>query len=182
MQVSDNATATITDATPDDLHDPEVIDPTEVVERPLIQQTDPTEASNGGKVGGSRHSTHGFKPGNQLWKQRAGPLGITAARRALREAFHKALTPKKMAKAVGRMLTIINGKDPKAAVAAFKVLAETGCLKGETDSNRSGPSFVFVLPGPGAIPEGPVNVREGQLRQTLPALEVVDVTAEPLES
>ena len=100
---------------------------------------------------------HQFQRGNQLWRRRNKAPGLQSSRRALREAFHKALTPDKMAACVAKMLDIIESSDKKAAVQAFKVLAECAGMRGESDSTRSGPSFTFVLPGPGAIPERPAS-------------------------
>ena len=96
-----------------------------------------------------------FQPGNQLWRRRGKAPGLQTSRRALREAFHKALTPDKMAACVAKMLAIIDDKDAKAAVQAFKVLTECAGIRGESDSTRSGPSFTFILPERGAIPDRP---------------------------
>ena len=96
-----------------------------------------------------------FQPGNQLWRRRGKAPGLQTSRRALREAFHKALTPDKMAACVAKMLAMIEDKDAKAAVQAFKVLTECAGIRGESDSTRSGPSFTFILPERGAIPDRP---------------------------
>ena len=93
-----------------------------------------------------------FEPGNQLWRRRGKAPGLQASRRALREAFHKALTPEAMAACVVKMLDIIESSDKKAAVQAFKVLTECSGLRGDSDGSRAGPIFTFMLPGPGAIP------------------------------
>ena len=95
----------------------------------------------------------GFQPGNQLWRKQRKAPGLQTSRRALREALHEALTPERMRDAVNRMLLIVHGKDNKASVQAFKVLAEAAGVRGDSDSARSGPSFTFVLPGAGIIPE-----------------------------
>ena len=94
----------------------------------------------------------GFQAGNQLWRRRKPP-GLQASRRSLREALHSVLTPDKMADCVRKMLDIIGSSDKKAAVQAFKVLSEAAGIRSDADSQRSGPSFTFILPGPGAIPE-----------------------------
>ena len=101
-----------------------------------------------------------FKDGNQLWRKRKPP-GLQTSRRALREALHEALTPDRMRDAVNRMLLIVHGKDNKASVQAFKVLAEAAGVRGDSDSARSGPSFTFVLPGAGIIPERQVENTAG---------------------
>ena len=93
-----------------------------------------------------------FEKGNQLWRRRGKAPGLQTSRRALREAFHKALTPDAMAACVAKMLAIIDSKDAKAAVQAFKVLTECSGLRGDSDGSRAGPTFTFILPGPGAIP------------------------------
>ncbi len=111
-----------------------------------------------------------FQPGNQLWRKRKAP-GLQASRRSLREALHEALTPDKMRDAVERMLLIVHGKDNKASVQAFKVLAEAAGVRGDSDSARSGPSFTFILPGAGAIPISGA---------ALPVLDAESV--EPIES
>ena len=125
-----------------------------------------------------------FEPGNQLWRRRGKAPGLQTSRRALREAFHKALTPEAMAKCVAKMLKIISSKDAKAAVQAFKVLTECAGVRGDSDSVKAGPSFTFILPGPGAIPDRPA-VREGQICKALLApgtsLEPIDTVAEPAE-
>ena len=94
---------------------------------------------------------HRFEPGNQLWRQRKPP-GLQSSRRALREALHEALTPDKMRDCVAKMLDIIASSDKKAAVQAFKVLADAAGVRGDGDATRHGPSFTFILPGAGAIP------------------------------
>jgi len=94
-----------------------------------------------------------FEKGNQLWRRRGKAPGLQTSRRALREAFHKALTPEAMAACVAKMLAIIDSKDAKAAVQAFKVLTECAGVRGDSDGSRSGPSFTFILPGAGIIPE-----------------------------
>ena len=53
---------------------------------------------------------------------------------------------------VRKMIDIIESSDKKAAVQAFKVLSEAAGIRSDSDSQRSGPTFTFVLPGPGAIP------------------------------
>ena len=60
-----------------------------------------------------------------------------------------------MAACVAKMLAIIEDKDAKAAVQAFKVLTECAGMRGESDSTRSGPSFTFSLPDSGAGPDKP---------------------------
>ena len=139
----------------------------------IVGREDPEDAQKTVEVGADNSRTR-FKSGNQLWRRRGKSQEVAAARRLLREAFHKALTPDKMAKAVRRMLTIINSDDKKAAVAAFKVLTEAGGLKGDADGSKSGSTFTFILPGPGAIPEGPVDVRERGICQTLALPELID--------
>ncbi len=93
-----------------------------------------------------------FEPGNQLWRRRGKAPGLQASRRSLREALHEALTPDKMRDCVAKMLDIIASSDKKAAVQAFKVLADAAGVRGDGDAIRHGPSFTFILPGAGAIP------------------------------
>ena len=95
---------------------------------------------------------HSFQPGNQLWRKARKP-GLQTSRRELREALHSVLTPEAMADCVRKMLDIIASSDKKAAVQAFKVLSEAAGIRSDADSARSGPSFTFILPGAGIIPE-----------------------------
>ena len=150
MQASDNATAVMERPTSGETVGR--VDPVDPDIDSIVGAESPKQGVKTGKVGSTNIATR-FQKGNRLGARRAKSSGIMAARRALREAFHKALTPDKMGKAVRKMLTIINGGDPKAAVAAFKVLAEVGCIRGDSDSSRSGPSFTFILPHAGIIPE-----------------------------
>ncbi len=131
---------------------------------------DKAEAGSSDHLAGDRVIGIPFQPGNQLWRKRKPP-GLQSSRRSLREALHEALTPDRMRAAVERMLLIVHGKDNKASVQAFKVLAEAAGVRGDGDSARSGPSFTFILPGAGAIPISgaalpvldaePVDVAEG---------------------
>ena len=157
---------TITAPTSDNHDDPVLTCPTEQPESPIMGNSGLTEAANVDEVGSAAHRTPGFQSGNQLWRRRRSPEA-RKNREALREALHKALTPDKMAKAVRKMLVIINGDDKKAAVQAFKVLTEVAGVRHEPDNTRSGPVFTFILPSPGAIPTA------------LPA--PVDGTARPIE-
>ena len=110
-----------------------------------------TDHLAGGRVG------RPFEKGNQLWRRRGKAPGLQTSRRELREALHRVLTPEAMADCVRKMLDIIASSDKKAAVQAFKVLAEAAGIRGDSDSARSGPSFTFILPGAGIIPERSVS-------------------------
>jgi len=132
-----------------------------------------------GKAGSSDHLAGKrvigapFTAGNQLWRKRKPP-GLQASRRSLREALHEALTPEKMRDCVAKMLDIIASSDKKAAVQAFKVLADAAGVRGDGDATRHGPSFTFILPGAGAIPTSGA---------ALPVLDAEPVEpVEPIES
>ncbi len=144
----------------------------EDAESPIMPCNGAAEGVESDNAAPETRRTPGFQSGNQLWRRRQS-ADSRKNRQALREAFHKALTPDKMAKAVRRMLVIINADDKKAAVAAFKVLTEAAGIKADADNARSGPSFTFILPGPGDIP-----VRSVMPVSTDPVPELIDADNE----
>ena len=175
MQVTDNQPAIDAEPAKNGTgHGPDGLDDTEVA------PSDNVSRASAGSVPG------GFQPGNQLWRRRNKAPGLQSARKALREALREALTPDKMRDCVAKMLDIIASSDKKAAVQAFKVLADAAGVRGESDSSRAGPAFTFILPGPGAIPDGPAIVREGPLCKILTTAvtdsDPVEGVAEPVGS
>lgn len=70
-----------------------------------------------------------------------------------------AVTLRRAQKAVKRMFEIIEGKDAKLSVMAFKALFDTLGIRQLPEDAGTGPSaYVFILPGSGEIP-GPAEIQ-----------------------